>query len=221
MDISRPHVYQRQILATGKLYIGKHKGGDKYYIGGGKDYLKDYKLYVKDRSKDLIEEILEYVDDLSKLNEREEYYLKQVDAARNPLYYNKTNRSSGPLFHSEEVKIKMGLSRKGQKRSEEMKQKLSKSKTGLKLGKYKTRKDKGIKFSKEHCEAISKGSKGISRGKGRTVTWKTGPKLGTSKPKGFGKIISILNKGRKLSKETKLKISATKKLNHAKLRTNN
>ena len=79
----------------------------------------------------------------------------------------------------------------------------------------------GKKFTKEHCNLISEKSKGVSRGKGRIITWKTGPKPGTSKSIGFGEKISILNKGRKLSKETKLKISTTKKLNHAKLRANN
>ena len=38
MDFTRPHIYRRQIIATGKFYIGKHKGGDKYYKGSGKEY---------------------------------------------------------------------------------------------------------------------------------------------------------------------------------------
>ena len=72
MDFTKPHIYRRQIIATGKFYIGKHNGNNKCYKGSGVDYLSDYKKYVKNPQSDLIEEILEYVSDISKLNEREE-----------------------------------------------------------------------------------------------------------------------------------------------------
>lgn len=99
MDFSKPHIYRRQIIATGKYYIGKHKGGDKYYKGSGKDYKKDLKIY-----KEFTTEILEYVKDISKLNEREEYWLIHFDATNNSLYYNLTNKSFGPTNQTEEWK---------------------------------------------------------------------------------------------------------------------
>lgn len=94
-DFSKPHIYRRQIVATGRYYIGKHSGAITYK-GSGKDYKRDYKKYVINRNTDLKEEILEYVNNVKFLNKREKYYLKLVDAANNPLYYNLTNSSGGP-----------------------------------------------------------------------------------------------------------------------------
>ena len=93
--IKQSYIYRYQIKATGKYYIGKHNGNNKWYKGSGTDWLIDLKLHVKDPKVDLIEEILEYVNDISKLNEREEWWLQSVDATNNPLYYNKTNRCRG------------------------------------------------------------------------------------------------------------------------------
>lgn len=108
MDFTRPHIYRRQIIATGKYYIGKHKGGNKYYKGSGDDYKKDLKLY-----KEFKTIIIEYVDDISKLNEREEYWLKFFDAVNNPFYYNKTNKSFGPVKQTDEWKISQSDRMKG------------------------------------------------------------------------------------------------------------
>lgn len=108
MDFTRPHIYRRQIIATGKYYIGKHKGGNKYYKGSGDDYKKDLKLY-----KEFKTVIIEYVDDISKLNEREEYWLKFFDAVNNPFYYNKTNKSFGPVKQTDEWKISQSDRMKG------------------------------------------------------------------------------------------------------------
>ena len=99
IDFNRPHIYKRKIVETGKYYIGKHKGGDKYYYGSGKDYKADLKKY-----KNIETEILEYIEDISKLNEREIYWLKYFDAANNPLFYNKTNKSYGPTSQTEQWK---------------------------------------------------------------------------------------------------------------------
>ena len=52
MEFNKPHIYKRKIVETGKYYIGKHKGGDKYYYGSGKDYKTDLKKYkVIERTK--------------------------------------------------------------------------------------------------------------------------------------------------------------------------
>lgn len=107
-DFTKPHIYKRQIIATGKFYIGKHKGGDKYYKGSGKDYKNDLKIH-----KDIKTEILEYVDDISKLNERETYWLEYYDAADNPLFYNKTNKPFGPISQTDEWKISQSDRMKG------------------------------------------------------------------------------------------------------------
>jgi hypothetical protein len=99
IDYTKPHIYKRQILETGKFYIGKHKGGDKYYKGSGKDYKVDLKKF-----KIFETEILEYVEDLVLLNKREIYWLEYYDASNNPLFYNKTNKSYGPVSQTQEWK---------------------------------------------------------------------------------------------------------------------
>jgi hypothetical protein len=86
----KAYIYKKLLIATGKFYIGKHNGNNKWYKGSGTDWLKDIKIY-----KDIKTEILEYVDNISLLNEREKYWLEYFDAANNPLFYNKTNKSSG------------------------------------------------------------------------------------------------------------------------------
>lgn len=101
---SRAYIYRKQIIKTGKYYVGKHNGKNTYYKGSGTEWRKDLKLYVQDRRKDLIEEILEYVDDISNLNSREKYWLEFYDAANNPLYYNLTNRSHGCDYQSSYTK---------------------------------------------------------------------------------------------------------------------
>ena len=173
MDFSKPHIYRRQIIATKKFYIGKHNGNNsKYYKGSGTDYLIDYKMYVKDSKLDLIEEILEYVKDISKLNKKEEYWLKHFDVVNNPLYYNKTNKSRGWSIVTEEQRKKLRIAHLGKKQSKESTQKKSdkmigkpkhsqesKNKIGLK---NKHPKPDGFKEkcqkpkSKEHCKNLSK-----------------------------------------------------------------
>jgi hypothetical protein len=117
--ISLPHIYRRKIIYTGKYYIGKHNGTNKWYKGSGTEYLKDYKRYVKNPEIDLYEEILEIVPNISELNKREEYWLKKVDATNNPLYYNKTNRSRGWSKVTDEQKDKISNTKKGKKMSKE------------------------------------------------------------------------------------------------------
>jgi hypothetical protein len=173
MDFTKPHIYQRQIIATGKFYIGKHNGNNsKYYKGSGIDYLVDFKKYVNNPENDLIEEILEYVDDISKLNEREEYWLKHFDAANNLLYYNKTNRSRGWSKVTKEQKEKISKSKLGTKMSLESSNKKRKKMLGKPKHTEESKKRIGLKNkhpkpdgfkeklkkpkTKEHCKNISK-----------------------------------------------------------------
>jgi len=91
----KAYIYKKMLIKTGKYYIGKHNGNNKNYLGSGTDWLTDVKKYSKNHNKDIITDILEYVDDVTKLNAREIYWLKYYDAANNDLFYNKTNHSSG------------------------------------------------------------------------------------------------------------------------------
>lgn len=116
MDFTKPHIYRRQIVKTGKYYVGKHNGKQgKKYKGSGKDWIIDYKTYVKDPEKDILVEILEYVEDISKLNEREVYWLEYLDVVNNPLYYNLTNKTCGLNKLSQDTKNKISKALKGRK----------------------------------------------------------------------------------------------------------
>jgi len=170
--IKKPHIYRRKITHTGKYYIGKHKGSNIKYKGSG----VDYKKYVKNPKEDLEEEILEIVDDLDKLNLREEYWLKKYNVASNPLYYNKTNRGRGWSIVSEKQREKISKSKIGKPMSLESSDKKRKSMLGKPKHTEKSKnlignKNKGPnpKLSaslkgkpktKEHKENLSKSKKG-------------------------------------------------------------
>jgi|LakMenEpi03Aug12_release.lakeMendotaPanAssembly.Ray.scaffolds.fasta_scaffold100372_2 hypothetical protein len=124
MDFNKPHIYLRTILKTGKSYIGKHNGNKgNYYRGSGIDWIIAYKEYVIEPESDLKEIILEYVEDISKLNEREEFWLKKYDAANNPKFYNRTNRTRGWTIVTKEQREKLRISHLGKKQTEEASQK--------------------------------------------------------------------------------------------------
>jgi len=108
IDFNKPHIYRRKIIATERFYIGKHKGGNKYYKGSGKEYKEDLKKH-----KETEIEILEYVKDVSLLNEKEIFWLEKFNAATNPLYYNKTNKPFGPLNQTEDWKKEQSKRKKG------------------------------------------------------------------------------------------------------------
>lgn len=186
MDFKKPHIYRRQIIFTGKFYIGKHKGGNKYYKGSGTDFKNDLKLY-----KDSIIEILEYVDDISKLNEREMYWLNLVDAANNSLYYNKTNKSFGPNNHTEEWKLSQSNRMKGKSTTKGKKWKVqdtSNMKGGGFLGKkHNSETIEKFKNNLERNKKISNSLKGrdISLWKNKINTLERNKKISESLGKGI------------------------------------
>jgi hypothetical protein len=93
MDKYAGFIYEWTNKVNKKKYLGAHTGTiDDGYIGGGTTFrseLKKYGLINFERK------ILEYIKDEEKIKDRENYYLELVDAVDNPIYYNKTNKSSG------------------------------------------------------------------------------------------------------------------------------
>ncbi len=104
----KAYIYKKQLVKTGKYYIGKHNGKNKYYKGSGTLWREDYKKYVINKDTDVITEILEYIDELSQLNERERYWLEFYNAADDPMFYNKTNKNYGATEYTQETKDKIG-----------------------------------------------------------------------------------------------------------------
>jgi hypothetical protein len=156
INFSHPHIYRRKIIATGKFYIGKHNGNNKYYKGSGVDYLKDYNKYVINLKIDLFEEILEYVYDIKLLDEREEYWLNHFDVTNNPLYYNKTNRSRGWTFVTNKQKEKLRQSHLGKKQTKEASDKKRKKMLGKPKHTDLSKKIIGIKNSKPNPKVSEK-----------------------------------------------------------------
>jgi hypothetical protein len=115
----RAYIYKKTLLQTGRSYIGQHNGNDPNYYGSGVEWKKDLMLFNVDYNTDIITEILEYVDDLSKLDEREAYWLEQFDVVNNPLFYNKTNKPFGPLTHTPQTRNVLSEKLKGKKRTGE------------------------------------------------------------------------------------------------------
>lgn len=115
----KAYIYKKLLIPTGKYYIGQHNGKDLNYYGSGVDWKKDTKKHNVDWKLDVITEILEYVEDSSKLDEREKYWLEKYDVGNNPLFYNKTNKPFGPITHSPQTRTLLSSKNKGQKREGE------------------------------------------------------------------------------------------------------
>jgi len=122
-------VYKWTDKTTGMMYIGVHKGDtDDGYICSSKIMMPLY----NERPHDFKREILASGTD-EFCRQKEEEFLLEVDAARNPLFYNRHNGNKnfvmlGPV--SEETKKKMSKGRMGMKFSPEHKQRISDSMKG-------------------------------------------------------------------------------------------
>ena len=181
------YIYKVTYLKNGKIYIGQKKAKKflgKRYLGSG----KIIRSLVEKEGEDCFEvELIEEIDDESKLDEREIYWIKYYNATNREIGYNiseggNVNRTmvgeNNPFYgkhHSEEAKQKMsennGRFFLGKQRSEETRQKISES-------------EKGKKVSEETRQKLSYNAK-------------TNPNYGM--------------KGKHLSKEAKMKLSALQK----------
>jgi hypothetical protein len=161
----RAYIYKKLLIPTGRYYIGQHNGNDPNYYGSGVEWKKDIKKYNIDWKLDVITEILEYVDDISKLDEREKYWLEEYNAENNPQFYNKSNKPFGPITHSTQTRVLLSNKLTGQKRKGEALNNLRKGHDkrilnidGTKISKAK----KGHKcyLDPQRGEKISKATKG-------------------------------------------------------------
>jgi len=196
MEFNKPHIYKRKIVETGKYYIGKHKGGDKYYYGSGKDYKADLKKY-----KVIETEILEYVEDISKLNEREIYWLEHFDAVNNLLFYNKTNKSYGPTSQTDQWKQDQSERMKGKSTTQGKTWKV-KDTSNMKGG---NNKDKNWKWKKESTQERNQNISNALKGRDNSE-WKE--KIYTEER---NQKLSESLKGREMSEETRLKMKEAAK----------
>lgn len=141
-------VYKTTNIITGKIYVGKDERNDSSYIGSGYLLKKSIKKYGKEN---FIKEILEECDTRESLEERERFWIRELNALDPKIGYNVAEGGSGGntyLGKTEEemieIRQKISDAGKGRKFSEEHRQKLAESarrRKGNKPCKY-----KGMKY---------------------------------------------------------------------------
>lgn len=181
-------VYKTTNLINGKFYIGQDSNNNPEYIGSGTVLKQAIKKYGKENFK---KEILEHCENQDHLNEREKYWIKKTNALRDG--YNLAEGGFGVSNMSDEIKEKISKSKKGIRPSEETKRKRSLAMRGKTHTEETKRKlseaHRGKKLSKEHRQKLRKAH------------------LGKTLPDETKKKISEKSKLRKHSEKTKQKIS--------------
>jgi group I intron endonuclease len=114
-------IYKTTNLINGKFYVGKDARNLNCYLGSGKLLKKAIKKYGKNN---FVKEILEVCDNLIDLEEREKYWIKELDSIKNG--YNLTEGGTGGNTftnnsNKEEIRDKL----KNRKHTEETKRKIS------------------------------------------------------------------------------------------------
>jgi group I intron endonuclease len=195
-------------LKCSGIYLIRNTINDKVYVGQSKNVLTRISQHknlchsvhlrnaIKKYGWDKFEvSILEYVDNLSQLTEREQYWLNTLDACNPEVGYNicPVAKSSAGTKHSDETIAKMRITR--QNVSMESRAKMSAAHMGHSVS-IETR----IKMSATKKNISDEARANISAAKmGHIPSIETRTK------------ISISLKGRTLSNETKIKISASLK----------
>jgi len=196
-------VYKTTNILNGKIYVGKDESMKPHYIGSGYILKKAIKKYGKDNFK---KEVLESCISREDLEEREKFWIKELDATNHEVGYNIAEGGSGGNTYygksedeMSEIREKISKSGKGRVFSEEHKKKLSEAasrRKGNKPCKY-----KGMKYEDYmDSEKVSLTKQKISDGAKRPMSNETKIKIGK------------VNKGKTMSDESKQKMSDAKKL---------
>ena len=164
-------IYITTNLINNKKYIGKDSYNNPKYLGSGTLLLEDIKKYGK---KNFKKKILEYCDTNEELTLKESYWIEKYKAVESSNFYNLVDFSAGWNLH-----------KLGEDKISYIKDKISKSKSGIPLN-----------ISSKDLIRRNKKISQITKGK--------------PKPQGFGKQISEKLTGRKFSKEICKKISKSK-----------
>lgn len=204
------YIYKTTNLINGKSYIGQHKSKifeSTKYIGSGKFLNQAFKKYGKENFKC---ELLEWCENKDELNEKEKYWIKQYNAVENSNFYNIAPGGETSCFNYlpedelVEIRKKMRIKPKKFKHSYYFLKYGSKSKGKKKTSLHSLNISKSLKKSwgnknKEELEKIN-----INRSK----AWQS------KTPEERHQIALKRSKnliGKKLSQETKEKISKSNK----------
>jgi len=79
------YIYKTTNLINGKIYVGQHYGRRKNYLGSGTLLLKSIKKYGRENFSN---EILEYCEKIEHLDDREKFWIKELDSTNPEIGYN-------------------------------------------------------------------------------------------------------------------------------------
>lgn len=202
-------IYKTINLVNGKFYIGQDTHNNPSYLGSGTILKQAIKKYGR---KYFVKEILEQCSNQNELNEREKYWIQQTRALE--LGYNLAEGGFGVSNMSDEIKQKISKSKTGKKMSEATRQKMSVVSRGRKVSEETKRKlreiNTGKKLSIEHRQKLREINTGkkLSEEHKRKIGEKS--KLYRHSEESKQKI-KLANTGKIRSQETKRKISDNSK----------
>ena len=151
MRFDQPVIYQTTY--KNKKYIGQHIGNGRDYVGGG----KIIKSIIKSGNKHKLKtKVIEYVNDVNKLDEREIYWIDKIKPELNLAPGGEGGDRS--MFFTEKTSKIKSKKMKAIVRDKEWCENISKSKIGKKLSEEHKdsirQKHIGKKLSKKHKEKI-------------------------------------------------------------------
>lgn len=120
-------IYKTTNLVNGKIYIGQDSKNNPEYLGSGTLVRLAIKKYGKENFE---KEILEECDNLEILNEREIFWIKELNSIDKIIGYNiHEGGSGGDNFKNnpnlEVIRKKMSLGKKGKKLTDEHKESIA------------------------------------------------------------------------------------------------
>jgi group I intron endonuclease len=194
-------IYKTTNLINGKFYIGQDGKNNPKYLGSGTAFKLALKKYGKEN---FIKEVIEVCSNQDELNEKEKYWIKETKAIE--LGYNLAEGGFGVSNMSDEIKQKISKSKKGKKLSKEHSEKAKNAFKGKKHTEETKRKlseiNKGKKLSPEHIKKMSESHKGLKLSEEHKR--KIGDRFrGKPLSEEHRKKIGASNKGKKLSEKTK------------------
>ena len=233
-------IYKTTCLVNGKIYIGKHEGSENdNYLGSGEIFSLALRKYGKENFKreilrrcETLHElrIWEHVYIKKYHSQNHEIGYNIADGDVNSSEYNPAKRpevrekirkaakkrtsvpENTPMFrkhHSEETRRRMSEARKGRKWSDEAKKRMSEQRKGLRKG-YKMSDETKKKLSDIAKERFSIPENNPMYGN-HIFAGENNPMYGRHHSEETRKHWSEIRKGKKLSEETKKKMSLAHK----------
>ena len=202
-----PVIYKTTNLVNGKIYVGQDRYNNPKYLGSGIALINSIKFHSKENFK---KEILEHCA-LEDLNEREVYWIKELDSMNFEVGYNLNSGGKQNTCISEITKQKLRKSRETVVFTDETRDKMSKSAKSRgdsslegRLLYYKYLKENNLKLRPDYVVSDVTKSKMSKSSKGQ-VPWNKGIDMGIE----FR--VTCENAHKNVSDATKLKMSESRK----------